>query len=57
MIYWYSSLGISDGAPLQSERNFFSWKGTTFIYVLSSDWWISGLTPLWPSLSSTRMIW
>jgi hypothetical protein len=27
-------------------KAFFSLKGTTFVYVLSSDWWISGLTPI-----------
>jgi hypothetical protein len=27
------------------RKELFSLKGITFIYVLSSDWWISGSTP------------
>ena len=27
------------------RKELFSLKGTTFVYVLSSDWWIIGLTP------------
>ena len=27
------------------RKELFSLKGTTFEYVLNSDWWISGLTP------------
>jgi hypothetical protein len=29
------------------QKELFSLKGTTFVYVLSSDWWIIGLTPVY----------
>jgi hypothetical protein len=29
----------------QNEMNFFFWR-TTLVYVPSSDWWISALTPI-----------
>jgi len=35
----------------------FSLKRTTFVYVLSSDWWISGLTPIILYVVKTSFPW
>jgi hypothetical protein len=37
--YWYRLHMLTT-----KWNKLFSLKGTTFVYVLSSDWWISGLT-------------
>ena len=34
----------------------FSLKGTTFVYVLTSDWWISGLTPYFACINHRYVI-
>jgi hypothetical protein len=51
-IYLTSIINLNFSIPFRTFHNttkwkeLFSLKGTTFVYVLSSDWWISGLTPL-----------
>jgi hypothetical protein len=50
-IYLTSIINFNQSIPFSSFHNttkwkeLFSWKGTTFVYVITSDWWISGLTP------------
>jgi hypothetical protein len=50
-IYLTSIINFNYFIPFRSCHNTTKWKehvslkGTTFVYVLSSDWWASGLTP------------
>ena len=59
-IYFTSIINFNYSIPFSSFHNttkwkeLFSWKGTTFVYVLSSDWWISGLTPVYNSYFCTK---
>jgi hypothetical protein len=49
--FQFHDLFLNYSIPFSSFHNttkwkeLFSLKGTTFVYVLSSDWWINGLTP------------
>ena len=51
LIYLSSIINFNYSIPFSICHNttkwkeLFSLKGTTFVYVLSSDWWIIGLTP------------
>ena len=51
LIYLTSIIDFNYSIPFSichnttKQKKLFSLKGTTFVYVLSSDWWISGLTP------------
>ena len=51
-IYFTSIINFNYSIRFSSFRNTTKWKelfslnGTTFIYILISDWWISGLTPI-----------
>ena len=60
-IYLTSMINFNYSIPFSSFHNttkwkeLFSLKGTTYIYVLSSNWWISGLTPyMWFVIFNSR---
>ena len=50
-LFWYAITNFSYDVTSNIFQNttkrkeLFSLKETTFVYVLSSDWWITGLTP------------
>jgi hypothetical protein len=62
-LYLTSIINFNYSIPLSSFHNttkwneFFSLKGTTFVYVLSSDWWISGLTPKCKNGYAKKNVW
>ena len=63
LIYLTSIISLNHSIPFSSFHNttkwkeLFPWKGTTFVYVLSSDWWISGFTPKGVAIRTGHQLW